>query len=226
VAIGGAPRFRDKRACMTRRKKVTSRSRGKKAPEKLPSEDERVRRSKEAVLGTAFEMLSQTGLGGFSIDEVSRRSGVAKMTIYRHWPSRSALLLDACTRMAQGRSNVPDTGSFAGDLLELGKDVAGRMQTGRWSSLLPSIIDAAERDPELAELHARQQAAVTSAFRTIIERAKGRKQLAPRTDAATVIALVMGPLVYRRWFSRERIDDAFIALIVKNVLHTLARPVS
>lgn len=189
-----------------------------------PVEDERVRRSKETVLATAFDMLTETGFGGFSIDAVARRSGVAKMTIYRHWPSRAALLLDACTRMAPARAEAPDTGSFRGDLATVAKSLAQRMQASRWASLLPSIIEAAERDPALAALHARQNVAVTATFRAIIDRAKERRQLPPATDASKVIALVMGPLVYRRWFSREKIDDPFIAAVIENALNAAAEP--
>src|SRR6516162_10898962 len=56
----------------------------------------RVRRSKEAVLTVTLRLMFEEGIGGVSVDEVARRSGVAKTTIYRHWPSRSALLVDAC----------------------------------------------------------------------------------------------------------------------------------
>jgi AcrR family transcriptional regulator len=183
-------------------------------------EDERVRRSKETVLATAFDMLTETGFGGFSIDEVSRRSGVAKMTIYRHWPSRESLLLDACTRMAPN-SEIPDTGTLHGDIRALADSLAMRMQSKRWSSLLPSIIDAAERDPKVAELHARQHAAVTQAFRAVIERAKKRKELPAASNTTTLVALVMGPLVYRRWFSREKIDERFVLTIVKTALQAI-----
>jgi len=50
-----------------------------------------------------------------SIDEVSKRSGVAKTTIYRHWPSRADLLLEACSKLGS-KFEVPDTGSFRGDV--------------------------------------------------------------------------------------------------------------
>jgi AcrR family transcriptional regulator len=46
--------------------------------------DPRVERSRRAVLETTFELLYESGVGGFSVDEVARRSGVAKTTIYRH----------------------------------------------------------------------------------------------------------------------------------------------
>jgi AcrR family transcriptional regulator len=45
---------------------------------------------KAASLAAAYELLTEAGLSGVSFDEVSRRSGVAKTTIYRYWPTRSA----------------------------------------------------------------------------------------------------------------------------------------
>src|SRR5215831_20773368 len=77
--------------------------------------EERVRRSKEAILKVTSELLSETGFSGVSVDEVSRRSGVAKTTIYRHWPTRTALLLEACLQFAP-RLQPPNTGSLRGDL--------------------------------------------------------------------------------------------------------------
>ena len=72
--------------------------------------DARVRRSRSRVLATAFELLSESGVGGFSVDEVARRSGVAKTTIYRQWPTREALVLDACSRISaeQGKTWGPE----------------------------------------------------------------------------------------------------------------------
>src|SRR5215472_6394505 len=80
--------------------------------------DERVVKSKKAVLAATFELLSEVGLSGVSVDEVSRRCGVAKTTIYRHWPSRTALLLNVCSTLG-AKPQAPDTGSFAGDLTML-----------------------------------------------------------------------------------------------------------
>src|SRR6266481_1217839 len=85
--------------------------------------DERVIRSKEAVLAATHELLFEAGLGGVTVDEVSRRSKVAKTTIYRHWSTRTALLLDACSKMGT-KSEVPDTGSLKGDITVLAMDIA------------------------------------------------------------------------------------------------------
>ena len=187
--------------------------------------DDRARRSKAALvaatLAATHELLSESGLGGVSVDEVSRRSGVAKTTIYRYWPTRAALVLDACAQMTPGLP-TSDTGSLAGDLTVLATVVAQRLRTGRWSSILPSIIDAAERDPQIAELHSRLHLVMTAAFRDAVERSRQRGESGADRDPAKIAAAIMGPLFYRRWFSREALDDAFVRFVVSSALNAAA----
>jgi AcrR family transcriptional regulator len=177
----------------------------------------RVRRSRDRVLTTAFELLSENGVGGFSIDEVARRSGVAKTTIYRHWPSREALVLDAASRIS-AEQEVPDTGSLEGDLTALLANLGHLLGTARWSSVVPSIVDVAERDPEFAAVHGKIQRGHAAAFRAVIERAADRGLIPASADPSTMISALIGPLYYRRWFSREPIDDQFVNTIVSNVI--------
>jgi AcrR family transcriptional regulator len=169
------------------------------------------------VLTTAFELLSDSGVGGFSVDEVARRSGVAKTTIYRHWPSREALVIDACSRISD-EQEVPDTGSLEGDVTAILTDIGHLLSTARWSSVLPSIVDVAERDPEFADIHSRIQRGHAAPLRAVLDRAAGRGELAGSADRSTMIAALLGPLFYRRWFSREPIDDQFIQTIARNVI--------
>jgi AcrR family transcriptional regulator len=176
--------------------------------------DERVVKSKKAVLATTFQLLAEQGLGGVCVDAVSKRSGVAKTTIYRHWPSRSALLIDACSNIG-ARPQAPDTGTFKGDLTTLLTHMASRLRSERWAAILPSVIDAAERDPEVAEMHARLHAGFMAPLYTIIERAQQRGEMPRDTDASEIVASVVGPLFYRRWFSRQALDEKFVKAIIQ-----------
>jgi AcrR family transcriptional regulator len=188
----------------------------KPAPEPT-DEDERVQRSKQAVLTATFRLLSEAGLTGVSVDAVSRLSGVAKTTIYRHWPSRSALILDACSKL-RPKAELTDTGNLKDDLTALALNLADRLRAARWASILPSIMDAAERDPELAKLHAQLHGEMTTGFRTIIERAQQRGELSPNRGITEIVALVIGPLFYRRWLSREPLDDGFVKRVIENAI--------
>ncbi len=182
---------------------------------------EPLRRSKEAVkaasLAAAYELLTEFGLSGVSVDEVARRSGVAKTTIYRHWPSRTALLFDAVMQFAP-RLQTPNTGSLRGDLTSLALGLAQRLQTGRWSSAMPSIVDAAERDTEVAEFQSRTHAGMMSGFGAIAARAQARGELDQKLDVSELTAAIAGPLFYRRWFSRQELDEAFVRGVVERAL--------
>src|SRR3984885_10636736 len=170
--------------------------------------DKRVERSKAAVLFETYRQLTQGGISGVSIDEGSRVSGVSKTTIYRNWPSRSALLIDACSRLGNAHQ-APDTGTLRGDLHALAMNLAEQLQTAAWASVYPSIIDAAERDPEIATMQSELHKGFMAPFHTIVERAKGRGEILASKPAADLIAVIVGPLFYRRWFSKEAIDDRF-----------------
>lgn len=178
--------------------------------------DKRVQRSREAVLAATYALLSEGGIGGVSMDEVSRRSGVSKTTIYRHWPSRSALLLAACATLGSP-SEVPDTGSFKGDLEALLADLAEQLRSARWPAILPSIIDAAERDPELAKLHAGLHAGLMTPFLTAAERAQARGDFPLGQTPAELVASAVGPLFYRRWFSKEPVDQHFCDSVMERL---------
>lgn len=180
--------------------------------------DKRVERSRSAVLAETYRQLSQGGISGVSVDAISRQSGVSKTTIYRHWPSRSALLLDACASFGTPAA-IPDTGSLRGDLLALLTSLAGALDGTTWSKAYPSILDAAERDPEIAVVQSQLHRSFMAPFEAVIERAKG--SCAPMLDGRStddIVAGLVGPLFFRRWFAREAVDARFVDAVVDAVL--------
>ena len=154
--------------------------------------DKRVQRSREIVLAATQQLMSEEGIVGFSVDEVSRRSGVSKTTIYRHWPSRSALLLDACSHLNSWPEQA-DTGSLRGDVTTLAAYLAHKLQSSRGATVMPSVIDAAE--------HARQ-----------------RGELPPDHDPAAFADALLAPFFYRRWFSRKPLDEAFVQRVIRSMV--------
>lgn len=183
----------------------------------MPAIDGRIQRSRDRVLGAAFELLSESGVIGFTVDEVARRSGVAKTTIYRHWPAREALVLEAAARISAAQ-DVPDTGSLEADLVALLGNIGQLLVTARWSSVVPSLVDVAERDPEFAAVHGAIQRGHAAPLRQVLDRAAERGDIPATTDRSFVVSALMGPLYYRRWFAREPIDEQFVVALVGNVL--------
>lgn len=92
------------------------------------------------------------------------------------------------------------------------------LRKAKWATILPSVIDTAERDPKIADLHGRLQQQHARPFREVIERAKKSGELPAKSNAATMTAQLMGPLFYRRYFSRENLDHRFIKSLIDSVL--------
>ena len=183
-------------------------------PPREESLDPRVLVSRERVLTTTLDLLTEAGLDDLTIDEISRTSGVAKTTIYRHWPNRSALVIDACLRMTDSEEAPPDTGSLEGDVRAILTHIAELLATARWSSIVPSIVDVAEHDPAFADIHSRIQRRHAAPLRSALDRAALRGEIPSTADRDAMAAALLGPLFYRRWFSREQIDAAFLEMIV------------
>jgi hypothetical protein len=92
------------------------------------------------------------------------------------------------------------------------------LRSAKWTSVLPSVIDAAERDPEIARMYSKLQEGYSAPLRFVIQRAIQRGELPKTTDIDVVIAALTGPLFYRRWFSREPLTRSFVKQIIRRVL--------
>jgi hypothetical protein len=89
-------------------------------------------------------------------------------------------------------------------------NLAEQLQSAAWASVYPSIIDAAERDPEIAAMQSALHKSFMAPFHAVVEQAKAKGEIQRDKPAAYVIAAVVGPLFYRRWFSKEAIDVRFV----------------
>lgn len=154
-------------------------------------------RSEDAILRATVDLLAEEGFAGVTVDAVAARAGVGKATIYRHWGSRATLVHDAA-QCLHTPEEPPDTGDLRADLEAMLGNLAGFLASPETGRVLTSLLDAAERDPELAALreeHARQKRAI---FRHAFERAVARGEIADDLDLEAVVDLAAGPLFYRR----------------------------
>src|SRR5579863_6546022 len=102
-----------------------------------------------AILAATADLLASRGLAAMSIEEVAARAGVGKTTIYRRWPSKGLLALDAFVASFQAQQPLPDTGTLRGDMLAaLTLWVRAVTQTPM-GGMLTGLIAEAQYDPEL-----------------------------------------------------------------------------
>ncbi|KJS59737.1 TetR/AcrR family transcriptional regulator [Streptomyces rubellomurinus] len=162
-----------------------------------PNPDRRSQRARRAILDATFDLAVANGYAKLTIEAIAARAKVGKPTIYRWWPSKGAVALDALNERIGHTTDFPDTGDIAADLAHQITAVAA-MFLGDVGAVYRGIIGEAQHDPAL-------NAAVRA---TIIE--PRAQQCAARLDAAvaagqlradlptrSMVDLFYGPLYYR-----------------------------
>ena len=173
--------------------------------------------AREKMLEAATEVVLDSGVAGFSIDEAARRSGVAKTTIYRHFPNAKEFLVAALDR-ALDPPPLPDEGTLRSDLVAYLTSVRPLFVDPRLRTLYFEIYAASTRDPELRELQAAMLARRAGPTRALFDHALARDELAPGIGYPDLLEIVQGPLVFRAMSRPDRLDDAGIAEMVERML--------
>ena len=178
---------------------------------------ERTERVRTAVLGAALDLLDEGGVHGLTFEAVAARSGVAKTTIYRHWPTKAQLTIDALAAMHEP-TPTPNSGDLRADLRACFVEVTEHALDDRKARIFASVLDAAQRDPEYARLHTQMTAESLQPLRTVLELAQLRGQLRGDLDLDDVCDLVIGPLITRVLVTRRPVDESFLNLLVETLV--------
>ena len=180
----------------------------------------RSEKARVAILQAAAELLLERGLSASSMDAVADRAGVSKATIYRWWPTKESLALDALYReWAVATPSERDTGSLRGDLLAQLRPWA-RLAGGRpYGRVLGALLTQARTDPLFAaEYQARFIQPRRDRTRAIIRRAIERGEIPAETKVEVAIDLLYGPLYHRLLHGHAPLSDRFVRDVVDAAL--------
>lgn len=161
-----------------------------------------------AILRAAVDLLADEGYGGVTMEGVAARAGVGKATVYRRWPCKSALVVDALTACRESGSQPPDTGSTRDDLLVFVRGFMHQLRTSDAGRVMPALVAELSRNPELAEEFREgfvqpRRAKVLEAVRRGVERGEVRAGVDAELVADGVVALLM----HRFLVTGMEIDD-------------------
>ena len=179
----------------------------------------RSRPARDRALATAAKILRRDGYTGLTMERAAAESGVAKTTLYRHWPTKAALCMDLYLEEAGREVNDPDTGNIASDLKAIVAAVV-RLQTKTVAgAAFLGLIAEAQINPEsraafLAEF-AQRRRAVT---RKVLERAIERGELRRALDVDLVIDALGGATTFRLLQGHAPLDAKFAEGLVALLL--------
>ena len=182
----------------------------------------RARHDDGDILEATLRVIADHGVSGATIDTVAARSGVSKATIYRHWGSR-ARLIHAALSSLEGPYVGTQGDSLREDLTVLLRHLVEYFNRPDIGRVFASFIDAAARDPELAELHQATIANARANFEQVVRRGIERGELPADLDVGLFIDVVRAPFIYRRVVARQHVQPADVEPVVDLVLGAFSR---
>ena len=172
--------------------------------------------ARQAILRAAFEIATEGGYGALTIEGIAARAGVGKQTIYRWWPTKADVLLEAGAAKAELRVPLGDHGSYAADLRAF-LVASYKMGNDRGlADLLRALMAEAQLDETFGErfrtafLQRRRDA-----LQTIIDRARERGDLPAHPSPAVAMDIVFGTIWYRVLATHKRLDKALVDDLVR-----------
>ncbi len=191
----------------------------------MPNATRRSERSRRAILTAALDLVEEVGYAKTSVEGIAARAGVGKQTIYRWWPSKGAVLLDALLALSEGDDGVeplPDTGDVAADLKAVLRATVEELRDPRYDAPMRALATEILHDPAL---HARWsewiEAPLTRIREERLRSAQQQGELPEDLDLALAIDLIWGPLFHRWLQGSGRLTPEWADAVVDAALRGL-----
>ncbi|MBO0679394.1 TetR/AcrR family transcriptional regulator [Mycolicibacterium sp. S2-37] len=158
----------------------------------------RSEQSRRAILDASISMIGELGYDDISIEAIARRAGVSKQTIYRWWPSKGAVILDAATESLGTVVAIPDTGDIVADIRTQLTAILDLITTTGFGPAYRCLIAAGQSDPDLLrDLFQRIIEPNIDDFRARYALAHQRGEMRADADWQTMRDLLYGVVEYR-----------------------------
>jgi AcrR family transcriptional regulator len=165
---------------------------------RTPNPDRRSERSRTDTLAAALGLCAELGYGKVTVEAIAARAGVSKATIYRWWPSKGAIVLEAIDEAAVAAAGFPDTGDIGADVRKQVASVQKLLTTAPTGAALVGVIAETQHDPDLArQMDERLFQPRIDQCRQRLRKAQRDGQVAADADLDMLIDHLYAPLYYR-----------------------------
>lgn len=187
-------------------------------------ENPRTTRVRKIVIDAATQIFIEESHRAVTPQRVSQLTGVARSTIYRHWPDPETLLLDAIDVIVLPHATLEVTGELGVDLETALRALRRRLDRRPVRTVFSALLEHADRSGKLVPAQRRFVVGVLAPIREIIDGAVERGELHLSVSPDEAAAQLAGPLLQQHVMLRTRITDELIAATVRGFLAANGRP--
>jgi AcrR family transcriptional regulator len=166
----------------------------------------------QAILNATLELLVEVGFSALTVEGVASRAGVGKATIYRRWPSKLPLVVEAFGQLP-GFEDF-DTGDLAEDLKKMLRGYLDVFNSTPLSAVLPSLAGERTHNPELSQLFEPVSKDRRRPLVKAFERAVARGEVPADLDLDLAADLVVGPIAVALFFKGGRLNQKMVGPMV------------
>lgn len=186
-----------------------------------PNPQRRSEASHRAILEAARELCAEDGYRRLTIEAIAARAGVSKKTIYRWWPSKGAVMLEAIDELANLVADFVDTDDLAADLHSQLSAVIGLLTPA--NSVVTGLIAEGLNDAGLAhDLRERLIQPRITAFKDRLRKAQKSGQIPLDADLDVALDLVYGPIYHRLVFHLGMPDSDQLHTLIEHALRAFS----
>jgi AcrR family transcriptional regulator len=175
----------------------------------------------DAALRATVQLLGRSGYADLSVDAIARRAGTSKPAIYRRWPSKAHLVHEAVFPISEA-TELPDTGSLAGDMREMVRRATDVLTTPAARAALPGLVAEMATDPTLhTKLLERFGSVLSRGLTERLDAAVARGEVRADITAADLVEAIAGITLMALITRGQTLDDAWVdrtaALITRGI---------
>jgi len=174
----------------------------------------------QAILDATLELLAEVGFSALTVEGVATRAGVGKATIYRRWPSKLPLVVEAFGQLP-GFEDA-NTGELAEDLKRMLRSYLQAFNTSALAAVLPSLAGERTHNPDLAALFEPVSKGRRQPLTRAFERAVERGEIPTDTDLDLAADLVVGPIAVTLFFKGGKLSPKMVGPMVDLALAGIA----
>ena len=178
----------------------------------------------QAIYQAVLDQLQSVGYARLTMEGVAACARTGKAALYRRWPRKEDLVVDALDHAMPSLAELPDTGSLREDLLALLRRMVAMVNSATGCALRCLLAEVDREHPFSRLLHERVFAPRKHAFQAVLERAAERGQVRP--GAAGQLVADVGPaLVIQRFLAEgPPVPDDYVVSVLDEVVLPLLRP--
>ena len=178
--------------------------------------DPRIQRTRSVVVDATAELLAREGFERITIDGIAEHSGVARSTIYRHWPDRADLFAQGFAVVCSVE-HTPEHGTLSADLRHKATTLARGLTEQAWGRMLPSLVGASAHDEDLRRALMRFNADRRRDTLDLVQRAVDRGEVDQDADIHAALERFIGPFFLRRLMTQDPLDDDFVERQIESI---------